>query len=475
MHNLLITFLVGLSAIFGGQHAPSKTVPQSFGSTYQPARGKTYNLQASIGRTNTSIALSSFTEPISGIPFTMSYLGTSIAYGTLDPQQPTRAELVSFTGITQNANGTALLTGVTRGLTNTYPFTSSTTLAVAHSGQSLFILSDAPQVFAQYPAKVNAESITGVWTFSSTSAPLYDFNPNFNSAASTTFASIGYVASTSYAGTVNASETVKGISELATGPEAALGTSAGGTAARLVLPASLATSTCQVTQNSVIIASTTTGRIDKGCIDQTASYTFSGNNTFSASTTFSATTSIRASSTTTSPFYLNGIPYSFPSTQGASSSVLTNNGFGNLSWVLQGLSYSSVPYSSGNITSGQTISNTYTPGFIPKTITLNYRIGGDSSGTLNYSVGTAVYSATSSSLIVNNQMSQCGGAVSLNNSTGGVINSGAVTCGDPTVSANNAAVTITITNITSTQFSVQAVHTSNNSAPSFANYYVTAQ
>lgn len=334
MQKLFLTFLIGLSAIFGGHKTPNQTL----GSTYQPARGQTYTLQSSIGTTNTTIALSSFKEPISGIPYTMSYLGTSVAFGTLDPQQPTRAELVSFTGITQNSNGTALLTGVSRGLSNVYPFAASSTLATTHSGQSYFILSDAPQVFAQYPAKVNAETIAGLWTFSSTSVPKLDQNPSFDLLASTTFATIGYVASTSFAGVVNASETVKGISELATGPEAALGTSVGSTAARLVLPASLATSTCQFTQNSVIIASTTTGRIDKGCIDQAANYTFSGSNSFtgttlfSASSTFSATTSILANSTTTRAFILNGIPYAFPSVQGASSSFLVTNGVGNLSW-----------------------------------------------------------------------------------------------------------------------------------------------
>lgn len=287
MHKLFLTFLMGLSALFGGYHAQ-----MPLGSTYQPARGQTYTLQSSIGTTNNTIPLSSFKEPISGIPFTMSYLGTSIAYGTLDPQQPTRAELISFTGITQNSNGTALLTGVSRGLSNVYPFAASTTLAVAHSGQSYFILSDAPQVFAQYPAKMNAESIVGLWTFSSTSVPQLDQNPNFNTLASTTFATIGYVASTSFAGTVNATESVKGISELALGSEAASGASTGGTGARLVLPASLATSTCQSIQNSVIIASTTTGRIDKGCIDQTLNYSWSGSTTFTGTTTLAATTTI---------------------------------------------------------------------------------------------------------------------------------------------------------------------------------------
>jgi hypothetical protein len=96
----------------------------------------------------------------------MSYINTSIGYGTLSPQT-TRSEFISFTGITQNANGTAQLTGVSRGLTRTPQgsgCTASTTLAQKHAGQSTFILSDSPCLFAEYAVKNNDETITGSWT-----------------------------------------------------------------------------------------------------------------------------------------------------------------------------------------------------------------------------------------------------------------------------------------------------------------------
>lgn len=145
---------------------------QTFGA-FNPTGGGTYRLQSSVGTTNTSIPLSSFKEPISGVAYTMAYLNTDVGYGTLDPQQPTRSEFISFTGITQNSDGTALLTGVTRGLSRSYPYTaSSTTFSQAHSGQSIFILSDAPGLFNEYLTKRGAETVTGVKTFASTSIPV---------------------------------------------------------------------------------------------------------------------------------------------------------------------------------------------------------------------------------------------------------------------------------------------------------------
>ncbi len=230
---------------------------------YNPTGGGTYRLQSSIGSTDTTIKLSSFKEPVSNLPYTMSYLNTSVAYGTLDPQQPTRSEFISFTGITQNADGTATLTGVTRGLARSYPYTASSTLRQTHSGQSIFILSDSPQHFAEYAVKANDEHITGTWTFD-----------NFPITASTTYAS----------------ETVAGASELATGIEIASSTSVGGTTRRLTIPASLATSTYNsATAGLKVVVTQNSGKIDTNFLASNV-VTTTGNNTFTGVNTFSTTT-----------------------------------------------------------------------------------------------------------------------------------------------------------------------------------------
>lgn len=140
---------------------------------YNLAGGGTYFLNGSISSTATSITLSSFTEPVSGTPYTMALLNTEIVYGTIAPKT-TSSEFISFTGITQNVDGTATLTGVTRGLAKKYPFTASSTFRLPHSGQSQFILSDAPQVFNQYAALENDNVFLGSNTVPT---PVVDGNP----------------------------------------------------------------------------------------------------------------------------------------------------------------------------------------------------------------------------------------------------------------------------------------------------------
>lgn len=209
--------------------------------------GGTYRLKSSVGLSDATINLSSFKEPVSNIKYTMSYMNTSVAYGTIDPQT-TRSEFVSFTGITQNSDGSAQLTGVSRGLTRTpagSTCTASTTLAQRHAGQSIFILSDSPCLFAQYAVKQNDEAVTGLWTV-----------PDPVSAQG--IASRNYVDGRALGGIGNATETATGTVEMATQLEAASSTSSG-TLGRLVIGANLSTSTYNsataplrvtVTQNS---------------------------------------------------------------------------------------------------------------------------------------------------------------------------------------------------------------------------------
>ena len=61
-------------------------------------------------------------------------------------------------------------------------------------------------------------------------------------------------------------------------------------------------------------------------IDQTANYIWSGSHTFNATTT------IAASSTSANALVLDGLAYKFPSVRGASSTVLKEDGTGDLKW-----------------------------------------------------------------------------------------------------------------------------------------------
>lgn len=129
-------------------------------ATFRTMSGQSYTLASSISSTQTTILLTSFKVPVSNTSITMASMGTSIAYGTLAPGT-SQAELISFTGVSQNSDGTATLTGVTRGLDKQYPGTESSSFKQPHAGQTIFILSDAPQVFNEMAALKNDNTWTG--------------------------------------------------------------------------------------------------------------------------------------------------------------------------------------------------------------------------------------------------------------------------------------------------------------------------
>lgn len=129
------------------------------------------------------------------------------------------------------------------------------------------------------------------------------------SSKNTNLCNKGYIDGVAIAGASDANDTTKGIVETATGAEAAAGTSLGSTGARLALGSNIATSTCQNTSGaSVVVASTTTGKIDKNCIDQTANYNFTGQNNFQqASSTGISTRYLYVGGTATSSISSAGV------------------------------------------------------------------------------------------------------------------------------------------------------------------------
>lgn len=109
-----------------------------------------------VGLTETEtdgINLLSLTD-VYGNLLTMTNFG-AIGYVTIDPGTDTE-EICSFTGITQNANGTATLTGITRALAAAAPYTQGQVF-VAHSGSAVVVIqSDNPQLFAAIISYVNS-------------------------------------------------------------------------------------------------------------------------------------------------------------------------------------------------------------------------------------------------------------------------------------------------------------------------------
>lgn len=156
-----------------------------------------------------------------------------------------------------------------------------------------------------------------------------------------TFTNANELISKSYAdglanqGAATATELNGGIPELATRTEVASGTLS--TAAKpLVVQAQHGTSTItnfapqSGTGNTYVVVSRDNGTIDPNFIatSSTDAYRFGGITTFVNSTTTQATTTQLA---VTSPFLrFNGVTYQYPSSQGASSTILVNEGTGIL-------------------------------------------------------------------------------------------------------------------------------------------------
>lgn len=177
--------------------------------------------------TATSVTLKEFKQIDGTTNVTMADFGDT-GYATMEPDS-IREENISFTGITQNASGTATLTGVTRGLKFVADYTQDTSLRQQHAGGTLVVISNSAPFYNELSGKDNDETITGKWTFpggGTANAPV--------SGASYTaptddqeYAAKKYVDDTAVAGAPDANVTTKGNVEIATDAELASGAAAG--------------------------------------------------------------------------------------------------------------------------------------------------------------------------------------------------------------------------------------------------------
>ncbi len=264
---------------------------QTFGAAPQFVGGKPYFLSGSgVASTDTSIPLVSFTLPVDNREITTADLvgGVSASdkyYITIEPNDTNKKEFVSCTGVTQNSSTVAAtLTGCTRGLQFTTPYTASSSLRQSHGGGARVVISNPPQLY---------QSI------------------------------IDYINNATTSGAVDASTIAKGIVELATGVEAASTTpiGGGGTTAPLALSTTISTSTKPVSGHFVVVtdnsgtinnflASSTIANSTHTGTTTIATTTFTGPITTTFSSNFASSTVIvftTASSTWTKPAGLRNI------------------------------------------------------------------------------------------------------------------------------------------------------------------------
>jgi hypothetical protein len=182
----------------------------------------------------TTIVLQSFTQIDGTTLLTMTDFGT-VGFATIEPGNGILEEQISFTGVTQNANGTATLTGVSTVLFVS-PYTATSGLARTHAGSTSLIISNTAGFYDKFLGKANDETITGLWTFPSGAS-----NPALSSYSAPTtdvqLAAKKYVDDSVTAGAPDASTTTKGITKLDTAPSSPTAPIAVGVNSLLVAPA----------------------------------------------------------------------------------------------------------------------------------------------------------------------------------------------------------------------------------------------
>lgn len=256
----------------GGDYLPEEKI----GASTSPVAGVTYNLAGSgITGSATSIILQSLTIPQSGRLLLDADFSDTF-YITLEPGNTKRQEISSCTTVVQNANGTATLSGCSRGLVPFTPFTASTTYQFSHGGGTQVIFSDPPQLFNEFTAKLNKETISRVWTF--------EVHPEASSTlgvptTSLQYATKAYADSLTFTGAPDSSLTQKGLVERATGQELASSTPLGNTTAPLV-PSSLQTTSSPYTTGNVIPVTQFNGQLDAVFINTSSPYQWTGSSTF---------------------------------------------------------------------------------------------------------------------------------------------------------------------------------------------------
>ena len=268
----LIVVLLGIGIFYP---IIDKKVEAAFHAVQSPST----QLYSGISSSATSARLRNFND-IYGNKLTMAMFG-SVGYVTFEPGVSGKEEVASFTGITDNGDGTQTITGLIRGLLGRYPYGTGGT-AHSHGSNTYVVVSNTGEFYNKFSIKENNETITGTWTYSSTTPPRYNGTPILT-GNDLYFATVAYVNALASQGAATSSESTAGLVELATQAEMASSTDLGADNP-LVLQAKYATSSPDGTTASGLYAvvSKINGKISQLWLDLTEDIDFLGNVTIPA-------------------------------------------------------------------------------------------------------------------------------------------------------------------------------------------------
>ena len=173
-----------------------------------------YGAGASIG--DTSITLKSMLD-IDGNALSMSGTFGTIGFGTIEPGNGSSEEQISFTGLTNNSNGTVTLTGV-KSVGFTAPYTATSGLAKTHPGSTTFVISNTAGFYDHLTSKNDDETIAGIYTFTNPNVPRLDTAHTYAGGEEEYFATKRYVDGVAIAGAPDAATTTKGVTKLSYAP-----------------------------------------------------------------------------------------------------------------------------------------------------------------------------------------------------------------------------------------------------------------
>lgn len=202
-------------------------------NNFTPLQAQNFSLAGSgcvIG--DTTIVLKSMTT-IDGALITMSMLGL-YAFMTLEPGNGSNEEQIVFTGITQNANGTATLTGVSNVSMGT-PYTQTSGVLKTHAGSVTAILSNTSGFYNSFVAKDDDGTISETLTFTTPNFPQMN-GVGTRPSLPAQLVTKSYADSLTFAGAPNASTSVQGLVQVATQAQVDAKTLIGSTSAYLILP-----------------------------------------------------------------------------------------------------------------------------------------------------------------------------------------------------------------------------------------------
>lgn len=315
-----------------------------------------YHLYSGESGTATSIRITPYPVDLDGVKLTMTDFGTSPTI-TVDPGvksgNSTLEEIESFTGITDNGDNTATLTGLSRDLASKYPYTTTGT-GKTHGSGATVVFGNNPQIYGRLAAPENTQTWTATQTFTSTTYPGFDVDPGasyYTLGPNTTFVDYAQLVRTALAGTVNATPSINGVVQVATALQAASTTQLCSTGAYCTLTSSIATSSNDVAGLHVVVTQNS-GKINWNMIDLGTPFTVTALATFNTGGFID-----NASSTFTIAPIVSTIK----------SSLLKTSSTGQLQAATPGIDYIAGQYATSTAISTSTTGTGTAPGYATST------------------------------------------------------------------------------------------------------------